>query len=456
MLLKTIRDSDATSQELHICAIFCSAKSIQVLHSAAMFERQVDINDVIGQYQQILKSLSDKDCASLPTLIEGISVLAKVLHVEKAAELRTIFASNGTIQVLLDLIRDCKLDRDEKKTLLPVVIDTLSLLLCDCPLANEKMIKCQGYQELFAEVNGLGLPDATILQSILAMASHGQPPKSSENPRPKKFLKNIQPVLYLLKWLSETDYENASQQVWLCENLRSLCASNIQNKMLCCSSGLILSIVETLQKAHMRLDGKSAIELLLLLKSLGMHSITPLELKHLIGLLKDAFPFKSHVIHVLSSMSKGDGFVVCRQYFDISASVEGLSVPTIRQWAGPLTGFSFHCWLRLDKLETFEQQRRQLYSFYTTSGHGFEAFVTSGGTFVVAVAHKKEFLAVPLEDGPLDDELWHCIDVCHSAAKRPFGSSLLQVYIDGAKRMECVLKYPSLNEPITYCTVILT
>ena len=66
------------------------------------------------------------------------------------------------------------------------------------------------------------------------------------------------------------------------------------------------------------------------------------------------------------------------------------------------------------------------YSFYSSNGCGFEAFVTSGGTFVVAVAHKKEFLAVPLEDGPLDDELWHCIDVCHSAAKRPFGSSLLQ------------------------------
>ena len=62
--------------------------------------------------------------------------------------------------------------------------------------------------------------------------------------------------------------------------------------------------------------------------------------------------------------------------------------------------------------------RRQLYSIYSAGGNGFEAFVTSGGTLVVAVAYKKEFLAVPLEDGPIDDELWHCIDICHSAAKR--------------------------------------
>ena len=43
--------------------------------------------------------------------------------------------------------------------------------------------------------------------------------------------------------------------------------------------------------------------------------------------------------------------------------------------------------------DTFTKQRRQLYSFYSSSGCGFEAFVTSGGTFVVAAAHKKEFLA---------------------------------------------------------------
>ena len=83
-------------------------------------------------------------------------------------------ASNGTIQVFLDLIKDCKLDNAGRKTLLPIVIDTLSLLLCDCTLASEKMIKSQGYEKLFTEVNGLGPPDPVVLKSILAMATHGQ------------------------------------------------------------------------------------------------------------------------------------------------------------------------------------------------------------------------------------------------------------------------------------------
>ncbi len=174
MLLKTIRDSESSSQELHICAIFCSAKSLQLLHQVPLFERQVDINNVISQYHQILTSLSEKDSASLPTLIEGISVLAKVLKVDKAKELKTILATNGTIEVILELLRNCKLEKEGRKALLPVVIDTLSLLLCDCALANEKMIKNRGYQDLFNEVNGLGPPEPVVLESILAMATHGK------------------------------------------------------------------------------------------------------------------------------------------------------------------------------------------------------------------------------------------------------------------------------------------
>ena len=106
----------------------------------------MDIHDVIQQYHQILKALADKDSASLPTLIEGVSVMSKILSVkgQDPAELKTLLAQNGTIRVLLDLIRDCKLDREGRQRLLPIVIDTISLLLCDCQLANEKMMKSRG------------------------------------------------------------------------------------------------------------------------------------------------------------------------------------------------------------------------------------------------------------------------------------------------------------------------
>ena len=106
-----------------------------------------------------------------------------------------------------------------------------------------------------------------------------------------------------------------------------------------------------------------------------------------------------------------------------------------------------------DFFAPFELCCTTLNSFYTANGNGFEAFFTSGGVLVVAVASKKEFLAVPLDDHPLNDERWHCLEISHSSGKRPFGSSSLAIHVDGAKRLECPLKYPSFSEPVSYCQI---
>ena len=82
-----------------------------------------------------------------------------------------------------------------------------------------------------------------ILKAILSMSTHnGHLKNETTNSSKHKIIKTVQPILYLLKWLSETEYEHINQQIWLCENLRSLCAANLQNKMLCCQNGLILKI----------------------------------------------------------------------------------------------------------------------------------------------------------------------------------------------------------------------
>ena len=99
--------------------------------------------------------------------------------------------------------------------------------------------------------------------------------------------------------------------------------------MLCCQFSLIKDIINTLQ-SHERLQKLSAEFLLKLIESLGQHSLEAEEMKILIQLLQNRpedgapfgdntteFPYKSHVIHIISSIAKGDGFETCRNYFDI-------------------------------------------------------------------------------------------------------------------------------------------
>ena len=105
-----------------------------------------------------------------------------------------------------------------------------------------------------------------------------------------------------------------------------------------------MELIQTL-RSHHRLDPKSAHQVLRTIEQLGSHSISPFELKSLIGLLQDeggmeksTFPYRSHVIHVISSIAKGSGFSVCRNYFDIPIDGRGITVPNLRTWSGPANG----------------------------------------------------------------------------------------------------------------------
>ena len=122
--------------------------------------------------------------------------------------------------------------------------------------------------------------------------------------------------------------------------------------------------------------------------------------------------------------------------------------------APPSTGLSIHLWIRLDPVRPQPGQaqcRRQLYSFYTNSGHGLEAFFNSDGDLVVSTAYKKDFFSTQIVDTSLNDEQWHSLSICQAPGKRPFGGSQLVVYVDGAERKTSALKYPTLTEPFVYC-----
>ena len=52
-------------------AIYASAKSLQLLHLTPPEERQLDINVLIDQYQQILLALTGKKSTELSVIVEG-------------------------------------------------------------------------------------------------------------------------------------------------------------------------------------------------------------------------------------------------------------------------------------------------------------------------------------------------------------------------------------------------
>ena len=101
-----------------------------------MDERQLDLSTVIEQYQQILSSLAARETVTLATMIEGVSMVTRMLKVRRdATELQAVLAKNGMIETLLDVMQESRLDTDLQKMPLPVIIARISLLLRDCEAA---------------------------------------------------------------------------------------------------------------------------------------------------------------------------------------------------------------------------------------------------------------------------------------------------------------------------------
>ena len=102
---------------------------------------------MIEQYQQILSSLASRDTVTLATMIEGVSMVTRMLKVRRnATELQAVLAKNGMIETLLDVMKESRLDTSLQKMLLPVIISRISQLLRDCEAACVRMNKVGGYQ----------------------------------------------------------------------------------------------------------------------------------------------------------------------------------------------------------------------------------------------------------------------------------------------------------------------
>uniref|UniRef100_A0A5F5PYV0 Neurobeachin-like protein 2 n=1 Tax=Equus caballus TaxID=9796 RepID=A0A5F5PYV0_HORSE len=279
-------------------------------------------------------------------------------------------------------------------------------------------------------------------------------------------IRNEQPVLMLMQWLPALP--TAELRLFLAQRLWWLCDSCPASRATCVQAGLVGCLLETLSTG-VALGARCQEQLLALLQALGRVSLRPLELRHLLrpppgldsgpnGAEAENARHAGAIIRALSGMARHHGPARALRYFDLTPSMAGIMVPPVQRWPGP--GFTFHAWLCLHPTAiapapapTRPPQRRQLYSFFTSSGSGFEAFFTAAGTLVVAVCTRKEYLTVSLPEVSFVDSVWHCVAIVHVPGRRPFSQNLVHVYKDGHLVKTAPLRCPSLSEPFSSCCI---
>uniref|UniRef100_A0A673H8U3 Neurobeachin-like protein 2 n=1 Tax=Sinocyclocheilus rhinocerous TaxID=307959 RepID=A0A673H8U3_9TELE len=461
----------------------CLTAMIHLLHSSSPAERQVEIRTVLDSYFQLLNWNRPPDSQqedmqtwedNLITLLEHmLNAIPEILQCSDRPVLQAIFLNNNCFEHILRLIQNkCEYELNDGSDCITVhAIRVLTAIMSNSPSAKEVFKERIGYSQLFDVLKSQGQPTKRLLQELMNMAVEGEHSQAMQ-----LGISNEQPLLLLLQWLP--DLGSRSLQLLVSQWLAAVCRGTLSCRTVAVEVGLVGALLEVLSEAPERLDRQCADALLGLLQDLGSLSLRPCELKSLLKLLRaepgaPPHPYCGRVVRVLSAMAaRGEGGCSALQYFDLTPPMAGIMVPAIQRWPG--NAFAFHAWLCLntdfpppqhhyseshltntDNMVRMAKgpRRKQLYSFFTVSGTGFEAFFTTEEVLVVAVCTKKEYMAVSLPEHPFNDCAWHSVAIVHVPGRRPFGQNVVTVYVDGVQCKTAPLRFPSLNEPFTSCCI---
>ncbi|XP_069552207.1 neurobeachin-like protein 2 isoform X1 [Brachyistius frenatus] len=437
-----------------------------------------------------------------------LTAVPEILQCSDRPVLQAVFLNNNCFEHILRLIQNSKLFQSKRcrperevvcdlttRLLTEVEVDqvwekgsdiitvhalgVLTAVMSNSPSAKEVFKERIGYSQLFDVLKSQGQPTKRLLQELMNMAVEGEHAHAHH-----LGISNDQPLLLLLQWLPDLSGQR-DLQLLVAQWLATVCGGSLSCRTVAVEAGMVGALLQVLSRPQ-SLDRQCADALLGLLQDLGSLCLRPEELKSLLRLLRvdqdngavsgRVHPYCTRIIRVLSAMAAREGQDSALQYFDLTPPMAGIMVPTVQRWPG--SGFAFHAWLCLNMefpscYSEFSNnskapancgmgaqhdmgkgpRRKQLYSFFTASGTGLEAFFTMEGVLVVAVCTKKDYMAVALPEHPLADSSWHSVAIVHIPGRRPFGQNLVTIYIDGEQRKTAQLRFPSFSEPFTSCCI---
>uniref|UniRef100_A0A8C4NXM4 Neurobeachin-like protein 2 n=1 Tax=Dicentrarchus labrax TaxID=13489 RepID=A0A8C4NXM4_DICLA len=417
-------DSEAPDRKA-LLTLGCLREVVQRLLASSSDQRQVEIASVLENYFKLLNSDPAAVVAArqqqqakgrVPTLgrhwesrfvalqVHMLDTIRDMFLCSDRPVLQAIFLNSNCFEHLTRLLQNSKVFQGRLDSLAVATIKALTTVMHKSPAAKEVFKERIGYNHLYEVLTSLGQPSRHLLKELMNMAVEGEHTSVG-----LLGISNVEPLLLLVQWLPELD--SSERQLFTADWLRRLSCLNRQTRATCVNAAMVMRALAALE-CHERLHRACAESLLGLVGSLGSQSLGARELLGLVRLLRppestQAHPYVGPALRALLAMVRKQGLESAMQYFDLSPSMAGIVVPTVQRWPG--SAFSFVAWLSLDQDQLgplSKDKRKQLYSFFTPGGMGFEAFISSAGVLVVAVCTKKEYVTVMLPDYCFCDSLW--------------------------------------------------
>uniref|UniRef100_A0A673B7T6 Neurobeachin-like 1 n=1 Tax=Sphaeramia orbicularis TaxID=375764 RepID=A0A673B7T6_9TELE len=455
-------DSEAPDRKA-LLTLGCLREVVQRLLASSSDQRQVEIASVLENYFKLLNSdpaavvaARQQQQQQVKGRVPTLDTIRDMFLCSDRPVLQAIFLNSNCFEHLTRLLQNSKVFQGRLDSLAVATIKALTTVMHKSPAAKEVFKERIGYNHLYEVLVSLGQPSRHLLKELMNMAVEGEHTSVG-----LLGISNVEPLLLLVQWLPELD--SSELQLFTADWLRRLSCLNRQTRATCVNAAMVMRALAALERQQ-RLHRACAESLFGLVGSLGSQSLSTRELLGFLRLLRppdssQGHPYVGPALRALLTMVRKQGLESAMQYFDLSPSMAGIAVPTVQRWPG--SAFSFLAWLSLDQDQLgspSKDKRKQLYSFFTPGGTGFEAFISSAGVLVIAVCTKKEYVTVMLPEYCFCDSLWHSIGVVHVPGKRPFGQSLVYIYVDGQQKLVITISarfslcFPH-PQPFTSCCI---
>ncbi|CAM4829664.1 unnamed protein product [Rotaria magnacalcarata] len=432
--------------------------TIRAVHQMTIDQKLIDLTEYLTEFFQSIQ----------PQQSNLFRILTCLLHdYQDCAALKIEFLKANCLETIYQ-----KLSDNEDNTI--SILEFITELLNNSENVQEKFLQFNGYEKIFSSLRYIHSVANNFIDQLLILMIQKSPLQKSDHSLASlmdSYIIFINPhiTVSLIHWIPYLI--DASFQQYIISSITKIVLRSLQNKMMACSNGIILALLEILNNTDEnsnKLEENVLVDIFFLLENLSRFSISPQEIRYTCQLFHQNSLFKKQLLEFLIKSAKHDDpDVQCiSSYFDLQQANSGIILPTIRRWSSLSTAhhFSFHCWLKLNhEVHSYPfEGRRQIYSFYSDS-MGLESFIRSSSLFV-SISDHRELVYIELNDcNDLIDGCWHSLTIVHKA-QRPslFGSAFqtaqichLTIYIDGLIRKEIKdFKYiPFTNDSISLASI---
>ncbi|MBZ3888746.1 Neurobeachin-like protein 1 [Sciurus carolinensis] len=351
----------------------CLTEVVHILLTSSSDQRQVETSTILENYFKLLNS----DHSALPNQrrsrqwesrfialqIKMLNTITAMLDCTDRPVLQAIFLNSNCFEHLIRLLQNCKAFQGRLDCLAVSTIQALTAIMNKSPAAKEIFKERIGYTHMFEVLKSLGQPPLELLKELMNMAVEGDHTSVGI-----LGISNVQPLLLLIQWLPEL--ESHDLQIFISDWLKKICCINRQSRTTCVNANMGIRIIETLD-SHSSLHRTCAENLIAIYGSLGSQSVSSEEIRCLLRLLRVdqsefIHPYTTPVTRAILTMARKLSLESALQYFNLSHSMTGISVPPIQKWPG--SAFSFSAWFCLDQDQSTlgvankGGKRKQLYS----------------------------------------------------------------------------------------------